>query len=658
MQADQYPFDADIRPADDFFRYANGRWIAENPIPPDESRWGSFDVLRNEVEEQLHRIVDDFTAAASAGRELDRDERRIRDFYATGMNQEARNRQGMAPLADIFRKIDDISDLGGLAAALGSLHRIGIGAWWAPSSEQDERKSEVVALHLYQGGLGLPDRDYYVADDEPRRKIRADYLVYVQSVLARINSPEAAESDREAAAATAAAGIMELETALAQSSLTRVELRDVEKQYHKMTLAELAALAPRVDWPRYFDAIGLGNGPEYVIVGQPKFFAEVDRLFESVPLERVKTYLQWHVLRRMAGCLSEDMERAAFDFYGRTFGGATEMKPAWRRVLGAANDLLDEMIGKQYVKRHFSEDAKQKIRKLVDHLAAAYRTRIERLDWMGAETKRKAIEKLEAVSRKLGYPDVWRDMAALEIGAESYAENVMRATAFEFDRKMREVGGAVNRDEWFMPPQMVNAYYQPPLNEIAFPAAILQPPFFDPAAPEAVNFGGIGTVIGHELTHGLDDQGSLFDARGNLSRWWTPEDKERFDAKAARLADQFDRYEPLPGVHVNGKLTLGENIADLGGIAIALDGLALALAADPQADWAEAVRMFFINYAVTERGHAREAYRRLALQVDPHSPSEYRVNGPLSNTLEFYEVFALKEGDGLWREPGERVAIW
>lgn len=653
-------FDTSIRPADDFYKYANGRWLAANPIPADESRWGEFDILGLEVEQNLKKILDELAAVEPmAGEPLDNDGQRIRDFYATGMDVEKRNQMGIEPLAELFARIDAVANLDDLAAAIGYSQRQGARAWWSPSSEQDEKQSEIVALHLYQGGLGLPDRDYYLNDDEKSRKIRADYLEYMKTMLVHIPGTSSSDAD----------DILALETELARASMTRVECRDVEKLYNKMAIAELAVLTPRINWQKYFEAIGVR--PAYVIVGQPKFFAEVDRLFETLPLDAIKTYLRWHVLNSFSMFLAEGLERQNFDFYARTFRGAKEMKPLWRRVLGVVDGSLDEMLGKLYVARHFSEGAKKKINELVDHLAAAYRARIERLDWMSPETKQKAVEKLIAVSRKLGYPDVWKDMSALEVHVDSYAQNVMRAHAFEFDRKMREVGGPVNRDEWFMSPQMVNAYYQPPLNEVAFPAAILQPPFFDPAADDALNFGGIGTVIGHELTHGLDDQGALFDAQGNLSNWWTPEDKARFDARAAHLAEQFDKYEPLPGAHINGKLTLGENIADLGGILIALDGLKLALAekaasgdagaaaaANAPIDGFTPLQRFFINYAVTERGHTREELIRLRLQIDPHSPGEFRVNGPLSNLPEFYGAFSVKQGDKLWREEGDRVSIW
>ncbi len=671
-------FDKTVRPADDFFQYVNGGWMKANPIPADESRWGSFDILRVQVEEQLHEILDGLISSGATDATATEDQRRIRDFYTTGMDVEKRNRLGLQPLAELFARIDAIGGNGAggnlnddLAAAIGYLQRQGVGVWWTPSAEQDEKQSEVVALHLYQGGLGLPDRDYYLNDDEKSKTIRADYLKYMKATLVKLGVVEATNAQNlikipDAVTAAAADAIMAIETDLARASMTRVELRDVEKMYNKMSAAELAAVTPRIVWAKYFDAVGIAQ-PAYFIVGQPKFFAEVDRLFESLPLDQIKMYLRWQTLAAFSGFLTEELERARFDFYARTFNGAKEMKALWRRVLSVTNASLDEMLGKLYVEKHFGGDAKAKINALVDHLTAAYRARIAKLDWMSAETKAKAIEKLEGVSRKLGYPDVWKDMSALEVRDDSYAQNVMRAHAFEFDRKMREVGGPVNRNEWFMPPQMVNAYYQPPLNEIAFPAAILQPPFFDPLADDALNFGGIGTVIGHELTHGLDDQGALFDLHGNLKNWWTPEDKARFDARAAHLAEQFDKYEPLPGVHINGKLTLGENIADLGGILIALDGLKLALAekvaagdanANASVDGFMPVQRFFINYAVTERSQKREELERLYIQTDPHSPSKFRVNGPSSNYPEFYEAFEVKQGDELWRDEEDRVGIW
>ena len=447
-----------------------------------------------------------------------------RDFYKNAMTSSKRNRLGAAPLAGIFKKIDAVTEGGlfpnSLVGTIGALHRMGVGAFWSPFAGQDEKQSDTVALQFWQGGLGLPDRDYYLNDDEKSRKIRADYVVYMKDMLVRAGLAENAGTVR------AAEVILAIETRLAKASLSRVDLRDVEKMYNKVMLPAFAVLAPKIDLAKYFEAIPAfaapsgGKAPSYLIVGQPKFFTEVNEIFESVPLDDLKLYMRWQTLNGLAGYLSEDLERRAFDFYGRTFQGDKEMKPLWRRALRATGDALDELLGKLYIAHHFSEDAKKKIKELVEHLSDAYRVRIERLDWMGAATKQKALEKLAAVSKKLGYPDVWKDFGALAIDPNlSFAENALRASMFEFDRKMGEVGGPVNRAEWLMSPQTVNAYYMPPMNEIAFPAAILQSPFFDAAADDALNFGGIGTVIGHELTHGFDDQGSRFDAHGNLNEW-------------------------------------------------------------------------------------------------------------------------------------------
>jgi putative endopeptidase len=670
-------FNKDIKPTDDFFRYVNGGWLARNPIPADEARWGSFYTLRFEVEQQLKKILDELAAKSDvAGVELapGSDDQKVRDFYREAMDIEKRNRLGVAPLAEVFKKIDLIAQDGlfdhSLAKTIGELHRLGIAVFWSSFAGQDERQSDVVALQFWQGGLGLPDRDYYLNDDEKNRTIRADYIAYMKDMLARAGVVENADTARVADA------IMAIEMRLARASLSRVELRDVEKMYNKVTLGQFAVLAPKIDLAKYFEGIpalavlsennaggasASTGAVTYLIVGQPKFFTEVNEIFDTVPLEDVKMYLRWQVLNGMAGCLTEELEQRAFEFYGRTFSGAKEMKPLWRRALRATDSALDELVGTLYVARHFPEEAKRKIKDLVDHLIVAYRARIEGLDWMSEATKQKAIEKLGTVSKKLGYPDVWKDYAALVIGTDSFAANMMRASAFEFDRKMREVGGPVNREEWLMPPQLVNAYYMPPMNEIAFPAAILQPPFFDGTVVDgddvglAINYGGIGSVIGHELTHGFDDQGSRFDLHGNLKEWWTAEDKVRFDASAAHLAEQFDQYEPLPGAHINGKLTLGENLADLGGLLIAYDALKLAMG---DRFSREVAQNFFMGYATSEREHSREEILRLQLQTDPHSPGKFRVNGPMSNLPQFYEAFDVREGDKLWRKPEDRVKIW
>ncbi|HVN26613.1 MAG TPA: M13 family metallopeptidase [Candidatus Paceibacterota bacterium] len=648
---DPAALDHSVKPSDDFFHYVNSSWIASHPIPPTEARWGSFYVLRVEVEEQLKKIFEEL--ASMPADKLGEEGRKVRDFYASGMDVEKLNAVKDGALGTVMQEVNGIANLSDLVRVVAFLHHRGIRAWWNWSAEPDAKASDVMALYLSQSGLSLPDRDYYLKDDEKSAEIRKKYADYAAGL--------AGMSEWMAADGPFLKPIRDIETELAKASMTRVELRDIEKQYNKMSPAELAAITPHVDWGTYWAEIGIAP-PPYVIVCQPEFMKATDRILAETPIETLKAYLRWHVLNNLAGFLGEEFEKRPFDFYARTFGGATEMKPRWRRVSGMVNSLLDHAVGRLYVERYFSPEAKARIGALVDHLTEAYRTRIRNLDWMSDETKKKALGKLDMVARKLGFPEPWKDIAAMTIGPDSYVENYMRANMFESDRMSQKVGKPVDRTEWYMSPQTVNAYYSQLMNDIVFPAAILQPPFFYPEGDDGVNFGGIGSVIGHELTHGFDDKGSLFDGKGNLLHWWTPQDRERFEKKAAMLAEQFDRYEPLPGLHVNGKLTLGENIADLGGLLIAYDGLMLALRDNPAAnvaiDGLTPVQRFFINYAITERSSVREESLRSQIQTDPHSPSEYRVNGPLSNMTAFYESFDCKKGDALWRDPEDRVNIW
>ena len=653
-----------IKPADDFSNFVNKKWIDENSIPPEESKWGSFFVLRVLVEQQLKEILEEISRKSEE--ELDANARKVRNFYRTGMDAEKLAALGDAPLKEFLDMITAIQNMGDLSRTIGVLHRAGVDVFWSASVDQDIKQSEVMAFYLGQGGLDLPDRDYYINDDEKSKAIRAAYLHYTEGMIAAASLIKGVTP----------AKVIEAETNLATASMTRVELRDIEKQYNKMTPSELAALAPKIDWDAYWGGANVAIKPEYIIVCQPKFIEEVGRLFETLSLDTIKDYLRWHVVNGLANFLGEDFDKRTFDFYGRTFAGATEMKPRWRRVLGVVDRMLDEAVGQLYVERHFSESAKAKINDLVDHLIAAYAARITKLDWMGPETKEKALAKLRAITRKLGYPDKWKDYSALEIGEDSYVQNYIRAYRFEFDRQIGKIGKPVDRTEWYMSPQTVNACYHPVKNEILFPAAYLQPPFFDPDGDFSMNYGGVGMAIGHELTHGFDDEGALFDLHGNLVNWWTPEDKVRFDEQTTKLAEQYDSYEVLPGLHVNGKLTLGENIADLGGLLIAYDGLKLALedaanignvsgddanaknASASTIDGFTPYQRFFISYAITECINIREEALWLQVQTDPHSPSPYRVNGPLSDMAEFYDAFDVKKGDALWREDGDRVKIW
>jgi putative endopeptidase len=645
-------FDQSVKPTEDLFRFVNQKWIDENPIPAEESRWGSFSILHVEVQNQLKEILE--ALDKKPDNEISDRARKVRDFYRTGMDVAGRDRRKDAPLGELFGLVNEANDLSALSQVIGILHRSGVGVWWSPFAEVDAKRSDRVTLYFSQDGLGLPDREYYLKDDEKSREIREKYAHYMETML---GGSLGARRGAEPQTAT----LVDIETKLAGASMTRVELRDIEKQYHKFSKEDLAKLAPTIDWKAYFAGANIA-APEHVIVCQPNFIALVDRFFKELPIDTQKAYLRWHILNDFSHCLDEVRETARFDFYGRIFSGATEMRPLWRRVQSIVSGMLDEAVGELYVEKHFNENAKKKINSLVDYLTAAYAARIKRLDWMSEETKKKSLHKLAGVVRKLGYPDVWKDIEKMEIGTDAYASNVLRAYRFEFDRKMKRVGGPVDTKEWFMSPQSVNACYEPLRNEILFPAAILQPPFFDPDADPAVNFGGIGSVIGHELTHGFDDQGSLFDAKGNMTNWWTPEDKKRFDAKTERLAKQFEKFEVLPGLFGNGKLTLGENIADLGGLLMAYDALALTLKDGMKTKGSDAAfspaQRFFINYAITERGAYREETLRLLAQIDPHAPSPFRVNGPISNMQEFYDAFHVAPGDKLWRDPEDRVSIW
>jgi putative endopeptidase len=635
------------RPTDDFFNFVNGRWIEENPIPPEEARWGLFYELRVEVEKQLKGVLEGVAAADDST--LDGNARKARDFYRTGMDETRLNQEKDAPIAEYLQVINAVTDLDAFVRALGYLHRRGVNILWGCGVDQDLKNSDVMALYIGQGGLSLPDRDYYLSDDEKSREIRVKYFAHTERMLALAGVFDATKKPIPKK-------FIDLETRLARASMTRVELRDYERQYNKMTPFQLSAISPRVNWEKYFETMEVAV-PEYMIVCQPEFIKEVNRMFDEISLEDLKAYARWHILNDTAKFLGDNFEKAMFDFYGRTFSGATEMKPRWRRVLGVVNGMIDEVIGRLYVKEYFSLAAKEKVTELVGHLVVAYRVRIERLDWMGPETKKKALAKLSAIRKKLGYPDKWKDYSALRIGVESYVKNYMSAHMFEFDRQMKKIGTPVDRTEWYMSPQTVNACYSPSMNEILYPAAFLQPPFFDPHGDDATNFGAIGMTIGHELTHGFDDQGSQFDDRGNMQNWWMPEDKERFNKQTEHLAEQFDAYEPLPGLRVNGKLTLGENIADLGGLLIAYDGLVHALGG-PEKLTKDQARAFFIGYAISERGVAREEALRTQVQTDPHSPSIYRVNGPLSNMAEFYAAYGVAPGDKLYREESDRVDIW
>lgn len=645
---DTRDIDTSVRPQDDFFHYASGNWMKKHPIPKAEAIWGSFTMLRHATEKQLQALLKKVSGTKKA--KDGSAEQMIRDFYRSGVDMKRRKALGLAPIKPLLDRIEAIRNPEDVVRTIAHLERMGSGGLWSVGIDQDMKDSERYIIYMGQGGLGMPDRDYYLKDDAESKRVRAAYETHLTKRLKL--------AGRAAHAAKEAATVLKIETALAKISMKKEELRDVDKTYHKKSLAGLRELAPSVDWSEYFGI--LGTKPKELIVMQPKFFSAADRLLRSYPIEAWRTYLRTHVIGDFSSFLTPELEKESFAFYGTVLTGTKHMKPLWRRILRTVNGGLSELFGELYVKEYFPPAAKRKAMLVVADLFRAYEARIKNLDWMTAETKQKAIKKLREMNRKLGYPDRWKTYRGLRIRPDDYAGNAMRAGEYEHRRAMRRLGKPVDRKEWFMSPQTVNAYCSFGLNDIVFPAAILQHPFFDARADDAFNYGAIGSVIGHEITHGFDDQGSKFDGKGNRKTWWTSIDRKRFEQKAKKLVTEFDAYEVAPGIHVNGKLTLGENIADLGGISIAYDAYQLRLRETKRKTISGFTpeQRFFLGYAMTEREQERPEYRKTMVMTDPHSPSRFRVNGPLSNLPEFHEAFKVQKGDKLYREPKERAKVW
>jgi putative endopeptidase len=646
---DRANFDTSVKPGDNFYEYVNGEWIKQNPIPPEYSRWGAFPKLADDNRVALHEILEGLTKNSGS---LSDEERKLRDFYRTAMDESAIDKLGAAPLEAPLKKIDDVNDDKSLIVEVGRLHTVGIGAVFSFSVSQDEKQSERYAAHLDQGGLGLPDRDYYVGKSADSKGILEKYHEHVAKTLEL-------SGDKPEAAAKGADTVLRIETKLAEESRTPVQLRDREAQYNKMTMAELADLTPDLNWDAYLKEIDV-HDIKYVIVGQPEFFKRANELAHSVAAEDWRTYLRWHLAHSLSPFLSSAFENESFRFYSQELRGVKEMQPRWKRVVTTIDGEIGEALGKLYVKQHFPPAAKKRMDELVANLMAAYRDRLASREWMGEKTKKLALAKLDTVLPKIGYPSKWRDYSDLKVGSDSYAENVMQADAFEIRYRFSRLGKPVDRLEWHMTPPTVNAYYNESLNEIVFPAGILQPPFFDMKADDAVNYGGIGAVIGHEITHGFDDQGSRFDARGNMVNWWAIDDRSRFTAKTDKLVAQYDACVVLEDLHVNGKLTLGENIADLGGVNISYAAYQKSLGNHeaPTIDGLTGSQRFFMGFAQVWRGSIRDSELRLRIRTDPHSPMSFRAMIPLSNVEAFYKAFDVKPGDKLYRKPEERVEVW
>ncbi|KAA0251949.1 M13 family metallopeptidase [Acidobacteria bacterium ACD] len=636
----------------DFYQHANGGWLKANPIPADKSRWGAFEELADRNRAVLKGILEETAAKNDWPKGSPR--QKVGDFYASGMDVEAIEKAGSIPLEPWLAKVEALKGTDALPALLADLHGSGVRAGYGFFVGQDQKESTRYVPMLSQGGLGLPDRDYYLKDDPKSKEMREKYVAHVARMLGLLGeAPEAARKGAET--------VMALETRLAKASRTRVELRDPEKNYNKRTLAALSEEAPGYSWKAYFAARGV-PGSQELNVRQPDFAKAFASLASEVPLAEWKTYLRWHVVRSAAPYLPKRFEEADFDFFGRTLNGVPEQEERWKRVLAATDRGLGEALGQIYVERAFSARSKERMKALVENLRTALGERIDGLAWMGPETKKQARKKLAAFGVKIGYPDRWRDYTALEVSRGSYLANVVAANVFEAKRNLGKLGKPIDRTEWGMTPPTVNAYYSPTMNEIVFPAGILQPPFFWADADDAVNYGAIGVVIGHEMTHGFDDSGSKYDAEGNLKNWWTEEDRKSYEARTDLVVKQFDAYRALPDQAVNGKLTLGENVSDLGGLKVAYAALAKALGKDPleapAVDGFSPAQRFFLSYAGVWRNNIREEALRVRLNTDSHSPGRFRVVGPLSALPEFHRAFGCAAGNAMWLPEAERPSIW
>lgn len=645
-------FDASMPPSQDFFRYVNGGWLDTNPVPPEYGSWGAFHEVTERNQKLLHALLE--RAAGEAG-DVDAGgagvaTRMVGDYFAAAMDEAAIAEQGASPLQPLMDRIDSVADIGGVRSVLCDLQRVGVGALHSVYVAPDFENADAYLVYVGQGGLGLPERDYYTRDDERSVALRDAYAAHIASQFENLG--------RDAAdAAAIASEILAFETRLAESSYTAEQLRDVDLTMNRHRLGALDALMPGFGLETHVQA--LGATLPTVNIDNPGFFSALDAALAETPVATLRDYLRWHLVRSFAMSLSPEFENEAFEFYGRTLGGQQKLKPRWKRVLEAAGADIGELVAQLYVEEAFSGGAKQRCEEMVEHLLSAMGRAIRAAEWMTEPTKVQALEKLEGFGYKIGFPDEWRDYSALEISRESFAANRIRAAAFEHDREMGRLHEPVDRAEWAMPAHSVNAYYHPLLNEIVFPAGILQPPFFYAEADDAVNYGAIGAVIGHEITHGFDDRGSRFDANGSLRDWWTEEDRAEFDRRAQVLVEQFDSYQVADDLHVNGRLTLGENIADLGGLKIAFEALREAggLDDDPVDGFTPAQR-FFMSWAAVWRTNYTDEYQRLLVNVDPHSPARFRVNGPLSNFPLFAEAFSLTEETPMARAEDGRALVW
>ena len=641
--------DLSVKPCDDFFHYANGNWMKNNQIPGAYDQWGSFNILAEQNNLVLKGILEN--AAADASAPQGGNKRKIGDFFAAGMDSSAIEAMGWKPIAGDLNRIEAMKNSKDVQAELALQHSMNIQPVFGFGSEQDPKNSVDQIGEIHQGGLGLPDRDYYFTPDERSKKIRDAYVAHMTAMFRLVG-------DDSSTAAWEAKSVMTAETRLASASRRRVDLRDPDKNYNKMTQEQLASLAPSIDWKRFFIEAGWQK-PGSVDVGQPEFFKEVDSMMTSLSVADWKSYFRWRVISSAANAMSSAFVTESFHFRS-ILTGAKEMQPRWKRIRAMVDGSMGEAVGEVYVAKAFPPEAKARALEMVNNIKEALREHIKAISWMDDSTKDAALKKLNAIVVKIGYPDKWRDYSKLPIDRSSFVGDLRRASQFAMEREIQKIGKPVDRTEWGMTPQTVNAYYNPSMNEIVFPAGILQPPFFDFRADDAVNYGGMGVVIGHEISHGFDDEGSKFDAEGNLKMWWSADTRKKFDERTEVLAKEFDEFVPIDSLHINGQQTLGENIGDLGGLSIAFTAMENAMKGKKvePIDGFTPEQRFFLSYAQLWRSNSRPERLRLQVKTDFHSPGEYRVNGPLRNLQAFYDAFGCGKSGAMYLPTEKRALIW
>ncbi|MGK9369188.1 M13 family metallopeptidase [Melioribacter sp. Ez-97] len=638
-----------VSPKENFYEFAVGNWVKNNPIPPDQSRWGMFNVLIEKNNELLRSIVEE--VASNPNWEKGTAKQKIADFYVTAMDSARIEKYGYKPILPMLNQIDKIRNKKELIETVAEFHKTGISPFFIFYVASDAKRSDLMAAHIYQGGVGLPDVEYYTKDDDRSKEIRDKYVQHVAKMFALAGEEKNAEEY--------AGIVMKIETALAKVSNTRLENRDPVKTYNKLTVNALKKTAPEFDWDRYFEGLGVEN-LNIIIIRQPEFVKGMSALLDEVSLDDWKVYLKWNVINETAEALSAPFVMEKFEFEGKFLRGQQEIQPRWKRVINVMNRTLGQLLGQVYVEKAFPPESKAKAKAIVDNLLVSMKESIQNLAWMSDETKARALKKLSTFGVKIGYPDKWKDYSELEIKRDSYLNNLLRAWEWDIKDDLKKIGQPADKSEWSMNPQTVNAMYSPTRNDITFPAGILQPPFFNPEADDAINYGAMGAVIGHEITHGFDDQGRKYDENGNLNDWWTEEDNNKFQQRAQKLVDLYNSFVVIDTFKVNGALTLGENIADLGGLTVSFNAFKKTeqFKKGEKIDGFTPAQRFFLGWAQVWATNIRPEALKLQVKTDVHSPAVQRVNGPLMTMPEFFEAYDVQPGDPMRISDDKIVKIW